>query len=102
MVFSMPRSAGAMKRSFVRRNFNGINGLTDNHARKFIRGLDQFEQEAESFGDIVDIGTIAAACVCGYMDFRYADENWRDGRPALAAWFETFSKRPSIVATAPE
>jgi glutathione S-transferase len=74
----------------------------DGQRQKFIRGLDQFEAEAVSFGDSVDIGIITAACACGYMDFRYADENWRNGRPNLAAWFETFSKRPSIATTAPE
>lgn len=74
----------------------------DGQREKFTRALDQFEQEAESFGDTVDIGTIAVACACGYMDFRYADEGWRDTRPTLAAWYENFSKRPSIATTAPE
>ena len=74
----------------------------DGQRDKFIRSLDQFEQEAASFGNTVDIGTIAAACACGYMDFRYADERWRDTRPTLAAWYETFSQRPSIATTAPE
>lgn len=69
---------------------------------KFSRGLDQLEREAGTFGDSVDIGTIAAACACGYMDFRYAEDNWRATHPTLAAWFETFSKRPSIATTAPE
>lgn len=73
----------------------------DGQREKFIRGLDQFEREAASFGDVVDIGTIAAASACGYMDFRYADERWREDRPNLTAWFETFSKRPSIATTAP-
>lgn len=68
---------------------------------KFSRGLDRLESEAGSFGDAVDIGTIAAACACGYMDFRYADDRWRDSRPTLAAWFDTFSKRPSMATTAP-
>ncbi|MEL6964504.1 MAG: glutathione S-transferase C-terminal domain-containing protein, partial [Pseudomonadota bacterium] len=74
----------------------------DGQRQKFIRGLDQFEAEASSFGDTVDIGTIAAAAALGYMDFRYANENWRNGRPSLAAWFDVFSKRPSIATTAPE
>ena len=74
----------------------------DGQREKFMRGLDQFEKEAASFGDSVDIGTIAAACACGYMDFRYADERWRGTRPTLATWYETFSKRPSIATTAPE
>ena len=74
----------------------------DGQRNKFMRGLDQLEQEAADFGDTVDIGTIAAACACGYMDFRYADDRWRDTRPSLAAWYGSFSKRPSIATTAPE
>lgn len=74
----------------------------DGQRQKFIRGLDQFEAEAASFGGSVDIGTIAAACACGYMDFRYADENWRNGRPNLTAWFDSFAKRSSIATTSPE
>lgn len=74
----------------------------DGQREKFLRGLNRLEQEAPSFGDAVDIGTIAAACAAGYMDFRYPDERWRDDRPALAAWYESFSKRPSIATTTPE
>ncbi len=49
----------------------------------------------------VTIGTIAVACALGYLDFRFSDDAWRDGRPRLAAWFETFAKRPSLSETAP-
>ena len=69
---------------------------------KFMRGLDRLEEEARDFGDSVDIGTIAAACACGYMDFRYAEDGWRDSRSVLASWYEAFSQRPSIAMTAPE
>ncbi|MFD0388861.1 hypothetical protein ACFQ4K_15370 [Tistrella bauzanensis] len=37
----------------------------------------------------------------GYMDFRFADDAWRDGRPKLAAWFAVFGARPSMQATMP-
>ncbi|MEZ5931192.1 MAG: glutathione S-transferase N-terminal domain-containing protein [Alphaproteobacteria bacterium] len=95
-------AVGRRYETFLRPKERQWDQWIDGQRGKFIRGLDQFEREAADFGDTVDIGTIAAACVCGYMDFRYADENWRDGRPNLAAWFETFSKRPSIATTAPE
>jgi glutathione S-transferase len=39
--------------------------------------------------------------VLGYLDFRFAAEDWRGARPALAAWFERQQKRPSMVATIP-
>ena len=68
---------------------------------KFRRALDSLEDEAEEFGDTIDIGTITTGCALGYLDFRYADEDWRATRPRLAAWFERFSKRPSMARTAP-
>jgi glutathione S-transferase len=69
--------------------------------QKFRRGLDALEVEGASL-DVVDIGTLAIACALGYLDFRFADENWRVGRPRLAAWFDQFAKRPSIATTGPQ
>ena len=64
--------------------------------------LDALEAEAGTFGDAFDIGHIATACALGYLDLRFAQMGWRNGRPALAAWFETVSKRPSLIATLPK
>ena len=68
---------------------------------KFRRGLDALEAEADSLGDGADIGTLSVACALGYLDFRYADENWRKSHPKLAKWFEKFSKRKSLSETMP-
>ncbi|NQW09813.1 MAG: glutathione S-transferase [Alphaproteobacteria bacterium] len=64
--------------------------------------LDDLESKAGTLGDRVDIGTITVGCALGYLDFRYADKDWRAGRPALAAWYARFSARPSMQATAPK
>ena len=64
---------------------------------KIALGLDELERRAAHFGDHVDIGTIAFACMLGYIDFRFAHLNWRDTRPKAAAWVEKFSKRDSMV-----
>ena len=68
---------------------------------KMARALDALEQEAASFGTTVDIGTIALGCALGWLDFRYAADDWRAGRPTLAAWFGGFAARPSMTATVP-
>jgi glutathione S-transferase len=68
---------------------------------KFRRALDSLDGEAEEFGATIDIGTITIGCALGYLDFRYADEDWRATRPRLAAWFERFSERPCMTRTAP-
>jgi glutathione S-transferase len=49
-----------------------------------------------------NIGTIAVACMLGYLDFRYADLDWRTGHPKLAAWYAKASKRPAMKATVPK
>lgn len=72
------------------------------YARKMGAALDSLEQNVAAGGLAgVDLGSIAVACALGYLDFRYGDEPWRDGRPALAAWAEAFHARPSLLATAP-
>jgi glutathione S-transferase len=68
---------------------------------KITCGLDELEKHAAGFGDRVDIGTIAFACALGYLDFRYQNLGWRNGRPNAAAWFEWFGGRDSMVATRP-
>lgn len=64
--------------------------------------LDQLEAEAGDLDGPVTMGQIAVACALGYRDFRFADTDWRAGRPKLAAWFETFAQRPSIENTLPD
>jgi glutathione S-transferase len=45
------------------------------------------------------IGHIAIGSALSYMDFRFADDNWRENRTALAQWHGTFRARPSVIAT---
>ena len=73
----------------------------DGQRAKFRRALDALEGEADSFGDAVDIGTIAAGCAADYLDFRSLDDGWRDTRPRLAGWLDGFVERPSMQATRP-
>jgi glutathione S-transferase len=57
--------------------------------------------ERMRFAETPTIGEIATGCALGYLDFRYDHLGWRNGRPKLAAWFETFSQFPSMQATKP-
>ena len=73
------------------------------------RCLDMFERDAATSDQPaglagagkVDIGDIACGCALGWLDFRMPNENWRQGRPALARWFAELSLRPSMKATEP-
>ncbi len=69
---------------------------------KMAKTLDRLEEMAPGLARRVDIGTIAAGCALGYLDFRYADLGWRTGRPHLTAWFADFAARPSMTATMPK
>ncbi|MHA1597276.1 MAG: glutathione S-transferase N-terminal domain-containing protein [Alphaproteobacteria bacterium] len=70
--------------------------------KAIVRSLDALEEEADGLGDGVSIGHIAIAAALGYLDFRFDADNWRAGRPALADFYDTFSGRPSMTATAPK
>ena len=69
--------------------------------RKIFGGLAALEPEVGSWADEFNIGQIGAACVCGYLDFRFGDWNWRNPHPRLAAWFEQVAQRPSVRETTP-
>lgn len=63
------------------------------------RGLDELEREPPNKG--LDIGTISAACALGYLDLRFAEDDWRAHRPLLAAWFAAISEEPALARTVP-
>ena len=69
---------------------------------KVERGLDALNTRWMShLSGPVDAGHMSVACALGYLDFRHEARDWRQGRAALAAWYEGFSARPSMVATVP-
>jgi glutathione S-transferase len=74
----------------------------DGQMRKIRAGIAALEGELDKLSGPVTIGQIAAGCALGYLDFRYASENWRARHPKLAAWYEGFAKRKSMQATQPE
>jgi glutathione S-transferase len=45
------------------------------------------------------LGAITAVCVLGYLDFRYAESQWRRAFPITAEWYEAVAERPSVAAT---
>jgi len=63
---------------------------------KITRGFDFLESNLPAQDDI---GAVAVSCAIGWLDFRFPELAWRDKCPALTAWFEEFSKRPSFSNT---
>jgi glutathione S-transferase len=75
---------------------------TDGQLAKVRGGLDALERECPDWGERFAIGQITAACVLGYLDFRFPQESWRGSHPALARWYERIAQRPSMKETLPQ
>jgi glutathione S-transferase len=70
------------------------------YRRKLASSLDALERDAEALGAApFGIGAIAIGCALSYVDFRFAGEDWRAGRPQLATWHAEVAQRPSMTAT---
>jgi glutathione S-transferase len=80
-----------------------FDGWLERQKLKIGRALDALDEQAAggALDGPVNLGTITLGCALGYLDLRFSEDAWRDGRPALAAWYETFSRRPSMQATVP-
>lgn len=69
---------------------------------KVAAALAEIERHVAHFSaEPEDIGLIAIGCGLGYLDFRFADLNWRVSYPLTAAWFATFDAHPAMAATHP-
>lgn len=75
--------------------------------RKIARALDSVEHDAETDSlpppdGALTIGEVTVGCALGYLDLRFAADDWRHNRPALASWYEDLAERPSMRATTPK
>lgn len=71
---------------------------------KVTNALNAAEKDASELAtDNLTIGEVALICALGWLDVRLPDAaGWREGRPALAAWFDKVSAIASVAATAPK
>lgn len=65
------------------------------------RIADAFEREAAAgaLTQRFDAAWLALACALGYCERRHRTWHWREGRPALAGWFDAAARRPSFDDT---
>jgi glutathione S-transferase len=87
--------------NFVRPEALRWKAWTDGQLLKVDQALDFLEQNHADL-DGITIGAVAVGCALGYLDFRYADRDWRGKHPKLAGWFAEISKRPSFQKTVPQ
>lgn len=72
-------------------------------ATKIDASLARLEQEAPALTqDGFDIGHLSIGCMLSYLDYRFADLDWRGSHPGLAAWHAGFAQRPAVLATVPD
>jgi glutathione S-transferase len=62
--------------------------------------LDDLEETWQACLAEVNAGSIAAAVVLSYIDYRHGDLGWRGDRPKLAAFHARFADRDSMIRTA--
>ena len=64
--------------------------------------LTSLEREADALtASAFDIGHVAIGCALSYLDFRFAEEDWRKDHRQLSIWHAVFAARPSVEATRP-
>ena len=69
---------------------------------KVTRALDAVEERwMGHLAGPLNMGQIAMGCALGYLDFRHADRDWRQGRNSLTDWYAKFSQTESMKATEP-
>jgi glutathione S-transferase len=74
------------------------------HFAAFVVKLDAVLSVLESEADELaatpfNIGHVAIGCALSYVDFRFAEVEWRKSRDRLSRWYAEFAARPSVVAT---
>lgn len=69
--------------------------------RKIDRAVTALEAEANFVESGPPLAAICVASALGYLDFRFAERDWRSVAPRLAAFFSAYSCRPEMIATLP-
>ena len=69
---------------------------------KVTQGLDMAEADSALLSGPITLGQIALACAIGWLEFRNVAGDIRKTRPRLTAWYDAFSRRPSMQATTPK
>ncbi|MCG8547663.1 MAG: glutathione S-transferase N-terminal domain-containing protein [Alphaproteobacteria bacterium] len=76
-------------------------GVIEIEANRAARTYDALNESVPSFDGAIHLGTIAGVSALGYADWRHPGDNWRNGRSALADWFERMMQRPAMAETKP-
>lgn len=73
--------------------------LGQRRARTIATTLDRLESQPPR--EDGDLGALAVAVALEYLDFRFPEIAWSEGRPQLTNWHRAVSARQSLTATVP-
>lgn len=73
----------------------------DGQLSKVRRALKSLDDNVDQLQGPTNIAQIGVACALGYLDFRFAELNWRNEFPSLVAFQDTFSERESMRLSEP-
>jgi len=76
-------------------------GEIEKEAGRAKRCYDELESLVGDFDGKVDMSTLSVVAALGYADWRHPGDEWRAGRPKLAAWYDKMMQRPSCAETKP-
>ncbi len=68
---------------------------------RIARCYDALDERLSGTAAEINLATIAAIAGLGYANWRGADDNWRDGRPGLAAWYDAMMENKDVAESAP-
>lgn len=69
--------------------------------RGILRALDELESEAAAIPAPLSLGALTLALALDYLDFRFPESQWRQGRPGLERLHRDWAGRTSFISTAP-
>ena len=76
-------------------------GLIKNEAARASRCYDALDIRLRGQTATFHLGTIAAVASLGYADWRHPDDDWRQDRDGLKAWFDEMIQNPAVAETKP-
>lgn len=91
------------KRSKERLSEDGVPSPTvlATETDRIARCYDALDERLSGKPAEINLATIAAVSGLGYANWRGAEDNWRDGRPGLAAWYDAMMENSDVAESAP-
>ena len=92
---------GRMLRNPETERAPAVIALEITRANRAADALEQAIAKGAHAGPAMNAARIVLGCTFGWVDLRLPVWQWREGRPALSAWYDAIAATPSFRATMP-